>query len=136
MTTAAPAIALTALSHHGAYDLLGYRVAVASNSADCIAALDRLNAEFPADGQAPPHAIYEIVAPTDGRTWLINCQGKVIYRRTSLMATITRPNGISLPAPSRRGPTCSHPRRDTGRPRARCCYRAAPASARRPSPWR
>jgi hypothetical protein len=68
--------AVTDLPYRSAYALLGYRVAVATNSAEFLAALDRLNSEFLTDAGAPPHAAYEVVALAGGRLWDLTFQGE------------------------------------------------------------
>jgi hypothetical protein len=80
--------ALSDLPYRSCYELMGFRVEVASSSEELSAGLDRLNAKFRAPGATGVDAIYTATEHPSGG-WRLTFQGSELRRRCdSLLATL------------------------------------------------
>jgi hypothetical protein len=77
------------LPHRGSYEVMGFRVQVASNSEEFIARLDRLNAEFLRAEAGQPDARYKAIAHEGGRRWELKFQDQDLRPCDSLMEAVS-----------------------------------------------
>lgn len=77
------------LPHRGSYEVMGFRVEVASNSEEFSAKLDRLNAEFRRAAAGQPDARYRVTAHDAGRRWELKFQEQELRPCESLMVAVS-----------------------------------------------